>query len=125
MRCRPSLAPFRARSFYRCRGTRHRGAYAPAASVQTSGAVARAGLSAPGVFGFTCGRARLFAKSGLHGTCTNVTRKASRMNTCAKRVGGWWPRTTLARKGYLLRRNVYQQDELSPVKRVALFAVNE
>jgi hypothetical protein len=68
---------------------------------------------------------RLLAKSGMLRTCTNRTRKASRMNTCAKRVGGWWPRTTLARKGYLLRRNVYQQDELSPVKRVALFAVRE
>jgi hypothetical protein len=67
----------------------------------------------------------LLAKSGLRGTCTIRTRKASRMNTCAKRVGGWWPRTTLARKGYLLRRSVYQQDELSPVKRVALFAAEE
>jgi len=28
----------------------------------------------------------------------------------------------LPRKGYLLRRNVYQQDELSPQHRVALFA---
>src|SRR5579863_5496739 len=35
------------------------------------------------------------------------------------------PRTSPARKGYLLWRNVYQQDELSPVKRVALFAVDE
>jgi hypothetical protein len=67
----------------------------------------------------------LLAKSGMFATRTNVTRKASRMNTCAKRVGGWWPRTTLARKGYLLRRNVYQQDALSPVKRFALFAVRE
>jgi hypothetical protein len=59
----------------------------------------------------------LLAKSGTLCTCANLTRKATRMNTCAKRVGGWWPRTTLARKGCLLRRNVYQQD--------ALFAVNE
>jgi hypothetical protein len=34
-------------------------------------------------------------------------------------------RTSLARKGYLPRRNVYQQDELSPQHKVALFALNK
>jgi hypothetical protein len=65
-----------------------RRAYAAAASVQTSGSVARAGHSAAR-FSVSPVGGPLPAKSGMFGTCTNVARKASRMNTCAKRVGGW------------------------------------